>query len=542
MRRVAQGTNTALLVGILVLLIAVVNVAGHRWFIRADLTENKEYTITPATRRVLGGLTDIVNVRVYFSKNLPPYLLGLERRTLDLLDDMRAYGGENLRVDVTDPAVDPKIEAKVRSLGIPQIQLQVIEKDKASVRNAYLGIAVQYEDRTEAIPIVRPEGLEYDLVSALLKVTRKEQPAIGFIIGGDRSFERGFARARDLLSREYSVRALPTGTAASIPDDVKTLVVAGPLNLSERDAFEIDQFVMRGGRLLVLVDPVRDPIQVLSGLMTALPAQSGLEGVLESYGLRARKEMVIDGASHAMISYLQSVGMLQLSMTRPYPPFVKLTSRSLSRTNPAVAQLEGIVVPWTAPLETVAPLPDGVAVDTLGRTSEKAWVQAGRYTLSPQSTWSPPDPEKLSAMPVCLAATGLFKSAFAGKPVPAVAGDTLGASAADAVRAVVAESPQTQVVLVGSSYVADDNMLAQYPENATFLLNLVDWMTLGDELIGIRSREVTDRPLKETGDKARTAIRFAGILGTPALVVLYGLFRAIAKRRAKRIAMQGVAA
>lgn len=541
MRRAAQSTNTALLVGILILMIAVVNVASHRWFLRADLTSNKEYTITPATRRVLGELTDIVNVRVYFSKNLPPYLLSLQRRTIDLLEDMRAYAGENLRIEVTDPAADPKLEAKVRSLGIPQIQLQVIEKDKASVRNAYLGIAVQYEDRTQAIPIVRPEELEYDLVSALLKVTRKEQPAIAFISSADRTFERGYSRVHDFLSREYMVRALPTGTGEKIPDDVKTLVVAGPIGLSERDAFEIDQFVMRGGRLLVMVDPVRDPIQVLSGMMQALPAQSGLEGTLEAYGLRAPKEMVLDQGSHAMISYLTTIGMLQLSTTRPYPPFLQLTSKSLSQKNPAVSQLERIVVPWSSPLETVDPLPEGVVVDTLGRTSDKAWVQAGRFTLSPQSTWSPPDPDKQKSMAVCLAATGRFKSAFAGKPVPALPGDSLGA-AADASRQAATESPQTQVVLVGSSYVMDDNMIAQYPENATFVLNLVDWMTLGDELIGIRSRDVTDRPLRELSDSARAAVRFAGIFGTPVLVILYGLFRALAKRRAKRIALQGTAA
>jgi gliding-associated putative ABC transporter substrate-binding component GldG len=535
MRRLAEGTNTALLVGILALLLAVVNVAAGRWFVRADLTENKEYTISPATRRVVAGLSDIVNVKVYFSKNLPPYLLSMQRRTVDLIEEMRAYAGDNLRFEVTDPASDPKLEAKVRGLGIPQIQLQVIEKDKASVRNAYLGMAIQYEDRTEVIPVVRPEGLEYDVVSALLKVVRNEEKTIGVLTSGDRSLQKGFARANEFLSREYALREIRTGTGEPIGSDVTTLLVAGPLDLSERDAFEIDQFVMRGGKAIVCVDAVREPIQVLSGFGNPIAAVSGLDSVLASFGLRARREMVVDGASPGMIAYITTVGMIQLQTTRPYPPFIKLTSKTLSRTNPAVSQLEGIVLPWAAPLEVVEPLPAGVAVDTLGRTSDKTWVQAGRFTLSPQSRWDPPDPSMQKSFPVCVAATGRFRSAFAGRAVPPLPGDTLTAASGDGT--VLVESPETQVVLLGSSYAFDDNMLGQYPENATFLLNLVDWLSLGDELIGIRSRAVTDRPIAETSDRARAAIRLAGMFGSPLLVVMFGLGRALSRRRAKRAAL-----
>ncbi len=539
MKRVTEGTNTALLVGVLVLGIAVVNVAASRWFFRADLTANKEYTISPATRRVVAGLTDIVNVRVYFSKNLPPYLLSLQRRTTDLLEDMRAYGGENLRIEVVDPASDPKLEAKVRGMGIPQVQLQVIEKDKASVRNAYLGIAVQFEDQTQVIPIARPEGLEYDVMSALLKVLRKEEKTIGFVTSADRTFEKGFSRIHDLLAREYQVRQLTMGAGEKLADDIATIVVPGPENLSARDAFEIDQFVMRGGKAIVLVDAVHQPIQILSGAGTPVAAQSGLDSVLASYGLRARREMVVDVASPGLISYIQAIGMMQLSTTRAYPPFIKLSQRSLSRKNPAVSQLESLLLPWAAPLETVDPLPAGVAVDTLARSPEKSWVQAGRFTLSPQSNWSPPDPSAQKSFPLCFAAAGKLTSWYAGKAVPAAPGDSLNESAAG--RTILTESPETQFVLVGSSYAIDDNMLAQYPDNATFLLNLVDWVSLGDDLIGIRSREVTDRPLRETSDKARAALRVLGIFGTPVLIVLYGLARALGRRRVKRNALQAAA-
>jgi ABC-2 type transport system permease protein len=544
MKRAAEGMNTGLLIGVIVLLLAVINVAAHRWFVRADLTAKKEYTITPATRAVLGRLGDIVSVNVYFSSNLPPYLIALQRRTTDLLDDMRAYAGDNLRVEIRDPATDPKLEARVRGLGIPQIQLQVIEKDKASVRNAYLGIAVQYEDRNEVIPVVRPEGLEYDLVSAILKVTREEKKIVGFAHVADRSFEKGFARVKELLDREYELREVPLGGGDAIPQEVNTLIVAGPANLSERDAYEIDQFVMRGGRALFLTDPIQAPIEVLSGMRAGAPVTSGLEGILESYGLRSTNEVVLDPVSHALISYVTSIGGMQFSTTRPYPFFLKLTSQTLSSTNPAVSELESVVMPWAARLETVDPLPEGVAIDTLGRSTDKAWVQAGRVTFSPQARIDPPDPDKIKSFPVAFVATGAFHSRFAGQPVPPKPADAMSEpSPQDTMTAgTIAESPQTQIVLVGSSYAIDDNMLAQYPENGAFLLNVVDWMTLGDELIGIRSREVTDRPLREIGDSARSLVRIVGIFGTPLAVIAFGVIRFLSRRRAKRLALTGAAA
>lgn len=551
MKRAAEGANAGLLVGVVVLALAVVNVAAHRWFVRADLTARKEYTVTPATKKVLAGLGDLVSVNVYFSGNLPPYLIALERRTTDLLEDMRAYAGDNMRVEVRDPASDPKLEARVRGLGIPQIQLQVIEKDKASVRNAYLGIAVQYEDRNEVIPVVRPEGLEYDIVSAILKVTRNEKKTIGFASSGDRTFEKGFARAKELLDREYELREITIGRGDKIPPEVNTLLVAGPLNVPARDAYEIDQFVMRGGRAIFMLDPIQSPIEVLSGMRAGAPAMSGLDDVLASYGLRSSNEVVFDPASHALISYVTSIGGMQFSTTRPYPFFCKLTSQTLSSDNPAVSELESVVVPWAARLELVDPLPAGVAIDTLGRSSEKAWVQAGRVTFSPQSRIEPPDPEKIKSFPLAFVASGAFTSAFAGQTAPPKSpeaselGEMMESPPADTAAAAemaIGQSPETQVVLIGSSYVADDNMLAQYPENGAFLLNMIDWLTLGDELIGIRSREVTDRPLRDVGDSARTLVRVAGIFGTPLAVIAFGLIRFLARRRAKRLALSGAGA
>jgi ABC-type uncharacterized transport system involved in gliding motility auxiliary subunit len=84
-------------------------------------------------------------------------------------------------------------------------------------------------------------------------------------------------------------------------------------------------------------------------------------------------------------------------------------------------------------------------------------------------------------------------------------------------------SPETQIIVVGNSRFIRDEFLRQYPENQTFFLNAVDWLTLGESLIGIRSRVVSSRPIKEIGERSKATIRFASTLGIPIAVVAFGL-------------------
>jgi ABC-2 type transport system permease protein len=149
----ASGGSLGFVLLVLAIL-ALANYISQRRFVWLDLTKNREYTVTPATKRILAGLDDVVNVTAYFSKDLPPYMATLDRQVKDLLDEYRAFGGERLRVTFEDPGDDPRKEQQLQMLGIPKVQLNILEKEKAQVTNVYLGIAVQYGDKTEALPVV----------------------------------------------------------------------------------------------------------------------------------------------------------------------------------------------------------------------------------------------------------------------------------------------------------------------------------------------------------------------------------------------------
>ncbi|MFH1681738.1 MAG: Gldg family protein [Candidatus Eisenbacteria bacterium] len=527
--RTRLGTTSILLVGIVLAVLIVVNLLSVGRFVRVDLTENHEYTLTESTKEMLRGLDDVVNIKVYFSKELPTYLVTMNQTVRDLLDEYLAYGKENLLVEWEDPADDPETGQRCQVLGIPQVQLQIFEKDKAEVTNAYLGIAVLYEDRSEAIPVVQgTENLEYDLTAAILKAFRKEEKVVGFLVGrAGPNLEKGLATAKQLLERQYRVVAIDLTNGGPISADVRTLIIASPVDLSEIARYAIDQFVMRGGKLLVFLDPIDIP----EGTIRAVPKRSGLDDLLALYGVDVGDNLVLDARSNASASFSQ--GFFMFSM--PYPYWVKILPENADPDQPMVNKLGGIVLPWASTVSAAADVPESVAIDTLLHTSEYAWTRGGSYDLNPQQRFGDGPKEPAEKLPLAVAASGVFPSFFDGKPVPLAEGSD--SAAAGGAGGTITRSAETQVVVVGSANGVLDDMIGQFPTNRVFLENAVDWLTLGDDLIEIRSRAAADRPLREVSEKGKALARFLAVFGVPILVVLFGLVRFVRIRNLRGTAL-----
>ena len=146
-------------------------------FTRFDMTAGKEYSISPATKKILKKLDDIITIKVFFSENLPPHVSKTVTDVKDILSEYSAYAGKNLRISWEDPAKSEEAKNLARSLGIPEVQLQTFEKDKVQAIKAYLGIGILYADKKEAIPVVQNlQNLEYDLTMAIMKVSRSSVP------------------------------------------------------------------------------------------------------------------------------------------------------------------------------------------------------------------------------------------------------------------------------------------------------------------------------------------------------------------------------
>jgi ABC-2 type transport system permease protein len=507
-------------IAIVIAVLVFVNLLSLRLFARADFTQGKVYSISESTKKVLGGLDDVVSVKVYFSKKLPPYLTTLTRQVRDLLDEYEAFGGGKLVYEFSDPADDKETQGRVRMMGIPQVQLNVIAKDKTEVMAGYLGIAVLYGGKSEAIPVVQdPANLEYDLTSAILKVTSKEPRVVGYLTGHhEPDINNDFASTAKALKQEFELTAVATAGGKPISQNVGTLIIAAPESLSAPDLFAVDQFVMRGGKLMVLLNAV----DIAKGSLEVTPLASGLDSLLAHYGIAVRPDLIVDPACGTATF---SAGYINFTLPYPYWPMV--VSTGFDKTSPISDRLERAVFPWTSSIDVRGARSEGREVTALARSSAKSWVVDRQFDLNPQQEFKPVG-EK-GPQNVAVLVRGKFTSYFAGKAIPAA-----GAESEPRAAEKIDESPETQIIVIGDSRFLDDGFLSQYPDNRVFFMNAIDWLALGESLIGIRSRALAVRPLKEIGEKAKTGIRLASTLGVPLLVIVWGLGRRYMRLRGKQ--------
>lgn len=558
MSKVKYGVNSGVTVLIVTGILIALNVIGARLFTRLDLTEGKEFTISSSTKSVLGRLDDVVNCKVYMSGKLPDQLTTLEQTVEDILKEYEVFSDGKLRVQYIDPTDDEDARGAAQAAGIPQLQVNVLEQDQYQIQNVYLGATLEHQGKVEAIPVLDTNTLEYDMTSSIVKLTLDEKPYIGFLQGhGEKALYQEIRSLPQMLQERYEVRPVDlAGGTAPVPGNIDVLLVAGSEGVAPRETFQIDQFLMRGGKLVVLDDVVA--LEEASGL-SARPKDSGLRDLLRSYGCEIQPALVMEHPRYAGQARF-SQGFL--SYIVPYPLWPKGAPGLLNPANPITAQLESTLLPFTAPLRLLVPGDENVELaaekareagetppspvsnaeqpDVSGvvlvRTTERAWTQSGTYDLDPQSPAMQSPPAGGESYPLVVGLTGRFRSYFANRPVPPAPVDDLGTvPAVAAADSVTGQSPETQILVAGNSHFITDQFLGMHPENSLLVQNALDWMTLGNDLISIRSRGATARPFeRELSNGQKAAIKYALTLGVAALVILAGLVWNGARRRARQ--------
>ena len=535
-RNLLYSTNTLALAIVLFVILVIINGLSKKAFKRLDLTESKRYTISKSTKKLLGQLDDIVRVEAYFSE-APDQVKLIKDEVKDMLDEYDAFASGNLQIEFINPTEDDDLKQKLRMKGIPEIQVQVREKDKIEVRNAYMGLAVVYGDKQEVIPVIqKTTTLEYDLTSAILKTTRKEAKTVGFLEGHDEVdiYGQGFENLRKELGKQYTLRKIDVSQGSPIEGDVSTLIVAGPQSpLQANEKYEIDQFLMNGGKIVFLVDAVK----MAPGSIQASPLSTGLTDLLSHYGIQLGNNLVQD-ISHDNLTYSQGGFM---TITRPYPFFIKVlksyqystgsTSEGFPADSVATSGLDSLVLPWSTSLSVVAK--EGVSTTIMAKTSNQAWTAQAPYNLDPTRMFTPPSSVK-NSYPVAVLLAGEFTSFYAGKEIPSASNEDgeEDTENKNKDRKTVEKSPPTQIVVVGTSQFLRQPRV----DGLTFFQNSIDYITLGSSLIGIRSKQISDRSFKtDPSTFARLAIKVLCIGAIPLLVALFGLFRFFSRMRAKRM-------
>ncbi|MBN2109189.1 MAG: GldG family protein [Deltaproteobacteria bacterium] len=537
-KKLARGTNFFVLAVLAAGILICINALSYRHFFRVDLTATKKYTVSEATKKAVGELDDIVNIKVYLSRRLPPYMAPLVDQVKDMLEEYRICANGNLDIEYIDPADDPPVQQKLQFMGIPQLQLNIVEKDQAAVTTVYMGLAVFYGDSKEVIPALTDvASLEYELTGKILRVLKKEVKTIGFLSGhGEPGLDRELGTVNNELREQYYTRTVSTAGNQTIPAEVAVLVVASPKQLTERELFAIDQYLMAGGKAVFLVDS----IDIQERGMQGAPSESPVLKLLEHYGVRVAPELVLD-----QLSENASFRSGPYDVLLPYPFWVRVVRQSTQTDNPIVSGIEAMVLPWASPLELLQEKTGSRTVSVLARSSPSSWTMKGYFDLSPRQDFSAPENQTAQHV-LALAMSGSFSSYFDGKPVPAPDKDAAieepsapkGAEKKAEPPAFIQKSPETRIIVTGNSRFITDNFITQFDGNRAFFLNAVDWCTADDRLMGIRARESGDSTLYVMSDNLKAAVRLLNMCAVPVLVAVFGIVHAYIRRRRKRLAVK----
>jgi gliding-associated putative ABC transporter substrate-binding component GldG len=515
-----HGAGSAATLLLIVAVLLVLNLISVNLFARLDLTEGKVFSLSKASKDLVRSLDDRLIIRMYFTKDLPPPYNSHARYLKDQLEEYSAYAGGKLKLEMIDPGQQDK-EMEAQRYGIPPLQVNAMEDDKIEIKKVYMGLVLLFEDKKEVIPVVQNvSGLEYELTSAIKRLSARMLPSIGFLVGKEGpDLDTELTYLNQALTRQYNVKKINLDEGESIGGDVKVLVILGPRKeLSGYEKYWVDQFLMKGGKLALLLNHIDVDIQ--QGL--AEKQNLGLEEFLENYGIKINDDLVIDLQCNR-IGVAQRQGPYTVQNVVNYPFFPLATA--FNQNSLIVKDLGTVCFNFASSLDPSLASGKGIQFDPIVWSSEKSGVQAAPFDINPFKEFGRED---FAAGGQILAATlqGSFKSNFADKDLSEIQTEV------GFVDSVLTESPETRMVVAADAdFIADRNVRGT--DNLAFFLNMVDWLSQDEALIAIRSKQVSPRPLKEISAGTKKLIKYGNTLGLPFLVILFGLVRWQVRRRVK---------
>jgi ABC-type uncharacterized transport system involved in gliding motility auxiliary subunit len=514
---------------------------GTRVFGRLDLTTNGIYTLSSASKDLVRNLPEPLTIKAYISKDLPPELVSVSRYTRDLMDEYRSASKGKVHFEAFDPSTDKKIEDEANDCKVAKLQIQVMRSQKFEVSQEYLGLCLEYNGQSEAIPqVTQAEGLEYMTTSLIKRMSQKKRK-VAFTTGHNESdTAQGYTFLKHFLDQEYDVTSVnPSQTP--IGDDVDALVIGGPKQpFDEKGAKAIDAFLMKGKGAILLVDGMA--MSSPQGNMPELqqmqpkigqPNKTGLEPLLEKYGFKVDEDFVFDSKQSA--PGLVDFGGRKLLANEPFFLGAE-TEPSSDKDFSVLGNVNAIIFPFGSSVELVGPLaggktPAGARLWPIAKSSPDAWKQTGFFFFSPGTKIA--EGKDKGTYTMGYAYNGPLKSAFAPAATPSM-------STPDQPGAPPSESKKpVRLVVMGDSDFANDEYLQAarfvpvYQNGAEVLINAISWTAEDETLTAVRTKAVASRPLKADADSKAGLVKAVNVAGVPLAFIAFGLARWRMRRAAR---------
>lgn len=523
----------ALFIGILVGINAIAAFVFFRW----DLTQEKRYTISDATKKLLQNLDHQVVIKVYLTGDFPAGFERLERAIQETLESFADYGGGNVAYRFIEPT-DPKLQEELIGKGLIPTNLFANEEGKRTERLVFPGAVLVYEGKEYPVQLLKGnksatseeqlnqsyEGVEFELASAIRRLAQKDRKRIGVLVGHTKVPPPRFSDFLANLQQNYDLYFDVQNPDNWDKGDL--LVIPKPDSpFSEDEKYRLDQFVMRGGKLLMFADGARVDSVSLEGTF-AQPLDVNLDDLLFKYGCRINQNLIKD-LSCAMIPLnVGNMGDKPQIQSMPWRFFPLINNFG---KHPIVRNLDALYTRFPSSIDTIQV--DGIKKTPLLLTSRYTQLRKAPVLVGYNEARQQPDPREYNAgeKPIAVLLEGSFSSLYNNRLLP---NDPR-------TKSFLGKSKPTQIIVVsdGDLIVNDidykrnaplplgyDRLSGNTFANRDFALYAVDYLADSEGLITARNKQVTLRPLDKLRLKEeRTQWQLLNLLGPLVLIGIVGL-------------------
>ncbi len=553
-----KRTNIVLQLILVLGIIVVVNLLGANFFTRIDLTDDSRHTISDPTRELLANLKHEVLVTIFFGGNLPPYYEEYEESMENMLEEMRLSSNGLFDYQFVDPADDPEIFERFARNGFPPVPLSVqtsfTSQEKVMVlpyaefsyqkRNSMLNLIQNaYSSQQDGIQIYVDEAMrrfEYTIIAEVFNLTRDQYRTVGLLKGhGEYQVDDLGDLYRD-TDRYYNFIQVDLRNGKAIgPSILDLLIVAQPdTALSDREVYEIDQYLMRGGQVLFLMDFQRVDFTVgeQRSAMTFL-RNTNLDQFFMDHGMKLNYNLIND-FSHGKLavgSMSAAFGNENVQVNWPYFPMI----RDLSN-HPTTRYIGKVLMRYASSIDTF-PSAENVTKTVLMRSGTPTRLRDGSQFIeladevarlkSGAANQFYDKPGQITG----ILAEGQFQSIWQNRRPPTDSAAPIPPSEPYLKSSYAGETPRFVLISDGEFAKGSrgpDGRLYLPVENKIMMQNLIDYMSGQDLLTRLRPRAFNERKVdagKVEGNRLK--IQLLNIGFPLILVLLFGIVRGYLRRR-----------
>jgi gliding-associated putative ABC transporter substrate-binding component GldG len=534
-----------LIVGILIFLNIIIN----KYFFRLDFTEDKRYTLSPVTKNILTKLEGDVHVEVFLSGDLNPNYERLKKSIQEKLEQFKAHSSKQFTYRFIDPNAeeDKTLRERFHMLlykrGIKPSYYLDEKNGQKTEKFIFPGAIVSYQTKEAPVMFLKGnkvasqeeqlnqsvESIEFELLQGFRQLTTKEYKTITLVDGhGEPSKER-FLEISNALNKVYNLQRRKLDSLNVLDNSDVVLIASPTIPFTEKEKFILDQYVTKGGRLLIAMDQAdirKDSLK--NGVTYGLEKHLNLNDLFFKYGFRMNQNAVSDLNCATTVIQTGLNGESQALSFPYYPIIYQFGKHSITKS------LDAIKLVFAGTIDTVKS--EGVNKTVLLQTSTQSKVLNAPFQIDLDFLKRNSDPESFTAGPQItgLLLEGRFTSLFKNKPSPwsgtsvndtSVASKIIVLSDGDL---ILNEMDPRRMEAIPLGY--DKDMRYQF-SNKELIMNAIDYL-MDQELMEVRTKEVKLRPLDKEEMRNRSFFwKFLNIAIPILVIVCYGVFKHIQRKK-----------